>query len=91
MTIGLFIFLVVLAMSLAGVVIICWIAASACRWAVNLFAGDRSPPAAVEVARCRNAGCRSTNPPHARFCRRCGTANAYAARPVAPRREPIAA
>ena len=71
---GAFIFLVLVAViAIAGVFFVVWVIASIARVIAGLCTSGR-PRQIVSGGpqKCGNALCRSENPPHARFCRRCG-------------------
>ena len=78
------IIMTVLALAVLGGTV--WGVNRAVRWTAFVL---RGPPAAAGAAvgfdadrRCGNRGCRTANPPHAKFCRRCGsTLNPSAVRP----------
>ena len=84
---------VVLGMLITAVVIAAWAIAAAYRWVAAVVNGVRPerPWVAADVGpRCLNASCRSANPAHAQFCRRCGAAmTATAFRSAGPMRYPI--
>ena len=73
-----FVLLIVLLMVLGfvGVVfLVIRLAWGGVTWALRAVAGEGRPAAAeAGGSRCRQTGCRTANPPHARFCRRCGSA-----------------
>ena len=72
---------VVLLMALVAVALTVYVVSAVYRSVVGLFNGDAATattPADGIGPRCLNAGCRSANPSHARFCRRCGSAMATA-------------
>ena len=47
-------------------------------------------PPVIGWAHCRHPGCRELNPPHAQFCRRCGSSVAAAAAGDVPRMRYVA-
>ena len=80
------IIMTVLALAVLGGAV--WGVSRAVRWTAFVLRGPTTPATAVGFhadRRCGNRGCRTANPPHAKFCRRCGsTLNpSDAARPAA--------
>ena len=72
---GIIIFFIVI--MLTAVVFCAWlvfvISRGLMNWVASMLSGDVQPQAALgSGARCMTQGCRTMNPPTARFCRRCG-------------------
>ena len=79
---GMDIAIVVVCVILAAVMFTVWLAMQIVmlivRGVASLVKGKPAPssvsPAPIGWSPCGHAGCRATNPDHARFCRRCGKA-----------------
>ena len=64
---------IVVMIAVGGVLFCLWLGYHICRGIVKLFLPSK--PVArrgTDLQSCPNADCRSDNPGHARFCRRCG-------------------